>query len=45
MNRNLIMKQAINTLRTLAGNLLLAVAVNVFIRSFSMTPAAAPVWR
>jgi len=37
MNRNLIMKQAINTLRTLAGNLLLAVAVNVFIRSFSMT--------
>lgn len=37
MNRNLIMKQAINMLRTLAGNLLLAVAVNVFIRSFSMT--------
>ena len=37
MNRTLIMKQAINTLRILAGNLLLAVAVNAFIRSFSMT--------
>lgn len=31
------MKQVINTLRILAGNLILAVAVNAFIRQFSMT--------
>ncbi len=36
MNRSLMMKQLINTLRILAGNLILAVAVNAFIRSFNM---------